>query len=335
MVYFLFDNPADKQNMEFLKDYSTASFNLIFPSEQCKSVKEMIRACYKCIQESDAGDTIICWYDFMGILCWWLCEVLHKKRNIVALNILLKKKKTLKNNVARFLYRQALKSANLNATVTSKEYGRFVNELLNIKKKYVLIHDIYHGHYDIGYRGEVKENSVFCGGRNGRDWDFLFQLIGKMPDIQFNVVVPKGQFEQYWNHGRNNVSIETEITEKNFLELMCQSSLVILPLNTEAPAGLIVMFQAAGNGKLIISTDTVTTKEYLATNRGVLCKHSFDEWESQTRFWLAHKKEAQESALNFRKFLENECSEQKFAETLLLLVNQDYERLETSGKICM
>ena len=35
MVYFLFDNPADKKNMEFLKEYDTASFKLLFPKEQC------------------------------------------------------------------------------------------------------------------------------------------------------------------------------------------------------------------------------------------------------------------------------------------------------------
>ena len=152
-----------------------------------------------------------------------------------------------------------------------------------------------------------------------------------MPDIQFNVVIPKEQFEQYRSYGRNNVSIETEISEKNFLELMCQSSLVIMPLNTEAPAGLIAMFQAASNGKLIIASDTVATKEYLAINRGVLCKYSFDEWERQIRYWLAHKKEAQGRALNFQKFLVNECSERKYAEILQQLVNGDYEGLEIAG----
>lgn len=335
MVYFLFDNPADKKNMEFLREYDTASFRLIFPQDQCKSIKSMMRVCSDCIRNSNEYDTIICWYDFMGILCWWICRVLCKKRKIVVLNILLKNKKSLRNMVARMLYKPALKSKNLVATVTSKEYGESVNRLLGIKKQYILLHDIYHGGYDIGYVGQVKENSVFCGGRNGRDWNFLFRLTEKMPDIQFNVVVPKEQFEQYGNHGRNNLSIETEISEKNFLELMCQSSLVIMPLNTEAPAGLIAMFQAAGNGKLIITSDTVVTKEYLATNRGVLCKYSFDEWERQIRYWLAHTKEAQGRALNFRKFLENECSEQKYAETLQRLANGDYEGLEFAGKICM
>lgn len=280
----------------------------------------MVRACNNCLQMSAAGDTIICWYDFMGIICWWLCKILHKKRNIVALNILLKNKQSIKNKVARILYKQALKSKNLKATVTSEEYGLFVNKLLGIKKQYILLHDIYHGGYDINYVGEVQKNSVFCGGRNGRDWEFLLDLSEIMPDISFNVVVSKEQYEQFKGRFGKNINVKTEIPEADFLNLMCQSSLVLMPLNTDAPAGLIAMFQAAANGKLVIATDTVTTREYFADNRGVLCKKSIKEWDKQIRYWLDHKTEAQKRVLNFQKFLESECSEKKYAEILQRLV---------------
>ena len=320
MVYFLFDNPADKKNMEFLKSYKTASFNLMFPKKQCKSVKSMLKFCGNCIKRTTDRDIIICWYDFMGILCWWLCKVWCRKRKIIVLNVLLKNKQSFKNQIARMLYRPALTSADLTATVTSEEYGSSLNNLLGIKKKYILLHDIYHGGYNIGYPGETIDKCVFCGGRNGRDWDFVFQLAQKMPDIRFNVVLPKEQFRQYSGHGGKNVQIKTDIPERDFLTLMCQSSLVLMPLDTEAPAGLIAMFQAAANGKLIISTDTVTTREYLSSQRGVLCKKDVGEWNQQIRYWLEHKTEAQKRALNLQKFLESECSEQKYAEILQRLV---------------
>lgn len=316
MVYFLFDNPADKQNLVFLKKYSTSSFNLIFPRSQCKSIKSMLKVCYKCIQKSTDGDTIICWYDFMGILCWWLCRLLRKKRYIIVLNILLKNKHSLKNSMVRMLYRSVLKSENVRATVTSEEYGLYVNEFLGIEKKFTLLHDIYHGSYNIGYKEGIQENSVFCGGRNGRDWKFLFGLAEKMPDVHFNIVVPKEQFRLYKNKFGSNVTVKSEISEFNFLKLMCQSSIVLMPLNTEAPAGLIVMFQAAANRKLIIATDTVTTREYFANDRGVLCERSFGEWSKQIRFWLSHKKESEKRAIQLQHFLENECSEPKYAEIL-------------------
>ena len=45
-----------------------------------------------------------------------------------------------------------LKSNNVQATVTSKNYGEHLNKMLKINKKYTLLHDIYHGNYNISYQ---------------------------------------------------------------------------------------------------------------------------------------------------------------------------------------
>ena len=134
MVYILFDNPVDRTKMRFLTKYMHTPFKEIYPEQKCNSIKSMIKECQKCIDNSGDNDTIVCWYDFMGILCWWLCKLKRKKRKIIVLNILLKKKETLKNKVVRRLYRIALHSKNLEATVTSKEYGKWINNILGINK---------------------------------------------------------------------------------------------------------------------------------------------------------------------------------------------------------
>lgn len=46
----------------------------------------------------------------------------------------------------------------------------------------------------------------------------------QMPDIQFNIVVPKTIFEEYENNSGDNVNVKTEIPEPEFIKLMCQSS---------------------------------------------------------------------------------------------------------------
>lgn len=176
MVYMLFDNPADKQNMTFLGEYETASIQQVYPEHKCNSTKEMLQACKEMIKRSADGDTIICWYDFMAVLCWWLCKVQFKKRKIIVVNILLKDKNTAKNKLAKMLYKPVLKSKDVQATVTSRKYGEHLNEMLGIQREYVLLHDIYHGGYSIDYKGDVIPNTVFCGGRNGRDWDFLIEM---------------------------------------------------------------------------------------------------------------------------------------------------------------
>lgn len=316
MIYMLFDNPMDKQNMTFLQKYETASICQIYPSQKCNSIMEMMVTCKKIIKKSEEEDTIICWYDFMAILCWWLCKIQFKNRKIIALNILLKDKNTIKNKLARFLYKITLKSEKVKATVTSCKYGEYLNTILGIQKKYILLHDIYHGGYSINYRGKIGFNSVFCGGRNGRDWKFLIKIAKEMPEVTFNCVMPNDKFEQYKEDFCDNMVVKSNISEMEFLEFMCQSQLIVMPLDTEAPAGLIVFYQAAANGKMTITSDTVTTQEYFKNDRGGLCGKQVEEWKNKIIYYLQHTNEADIFAKRFKNFLESECSEEKYAKIL-------------------
>lgn len=316
MIYMLFDNPADKQNMTFLNGYETATIQQVYPDQKCNSSKEMLSACKEIIKKSSDGDTIICWYDFMAVLCWWLCKVQLKKRKIIALNILLKDKDTAKNKLAKFLYKPMLKSKDVQATVTSRKYGEHLNGMLGIQMKYTLLHDTYHGGYCIDYEGAVIPNTVFCGGRNGRDWDFLIKIAQTMPEVTFNCVMPKDKFEQYKENFGKNMVVKSNIPEREFLEFMCRSQLVVMPLDTEAPAGLIAFYQAAANGKMSITSDTVTTQEYFANGRGALCGKDVEDWKNKIQYYLQHTNEADACAAKFKNFLESECSEEKYVKIL-------------------
>ena len=316
MVYILFDNPADKQNMTFLREHEALTVRHVYPSQKCDAIKRMIVACMECIQQSAKDDTIVCWYDFMAVLCWWLCRLQGKKRKIIALNILLKDKNTTKNKLAKFLYGSALKSNKVQATVTSRMYGEHLNQLLGIHKDYTLLHDRYHEGYRIDYHGKAVSNTVFCGGRNGRDWDFLIGIAQSMPQVTFNCVMPADKYEQYKDSFTGNIVVKFDIPEREFLELMCQSSLVVMPLDTEAPAGLIVFFQAAANGRMSITSDTVTTREYFSDGRGAVCGKNVEDWKGKIQYYLDHTAEAERCAARFKCFLETECSEEKYAQTL-------------------
>lgn len=322
MIYMLFDNPEDKNNMKFLYNYETADIQQVYPPCKCNSVKEMLKVCNDKIGQSARGDTIICWYDFMAVLCWWLCKFKFKKRKIIALNILLKDKDTLKNKLAKFLYRSMLKSNDVQATVTSKNYGEHLNKMLKINKKYTLLHDIYHGNYNIGYSGITIPNTVFCGGRNGRDWNFLIKIANSMPEVVFNCVLPKSIYNQYENQFSTNMKVLSDIPEKRFLELMCESQLVVMPLDTEAPAGLIAFYQATANGKMSITSDTVSTQEYFVDGRGALCDKNIEDWKNKIQYYLEHKEVSDMNVERLKNFLENNYSEEKYAKTLWEIVMQ-------------
>lgn len=316
MIYMLFDNPADKKNMVFLNDYETASIQQIYPIQKCNTTREMLTACKFCLKQTAEGDTIICWYDFMAVLCYWLCRVLRKKRKIIALNILLKDKNTIKNRLAKFLYKYALQSNNLRATVTSMKYGEYLNKMLGISVDYILLHDIYHNDYNINYEGDVIQNTVFCGGRNGRDWDLLVQIAKKMPDVIFNCVMPKEKYDLYFKSFSSNMIVKVDVPEIEFLEFMCQSQLVVMPLDTEAPAGLIAFYQAAANGKMVITSNTATTQAYFSNERGVLCDKCIDLWIDEIYFYLQHVDENDNCVKLFRQYLEDNCSEKQYAKKL-------------------
>lgn len=322
-TYMLFNMPP-WSGWKFLHDseYEISKINFIYQKKHLLSIGALVQACEECIKETKENDTIVCAYDLMGVLCWWLCKLQHKKRNIIAINILLKTKKTLKNKILKILYRVALKSKNFHATVTSVEYGQWINGQLGISSRYTLLHDTYRGGYS-EYTGiPVKRNSIFCGGRNGRDWKLLAQIAEKMPDTIFNLVMPQQCFEEYKSFFGKNVNAKFDIPEDEFAKLMLESELMVMPLNTEAPAGLIVLFHAAGSDKLVITTNTVTTREYFGNGKGVLCGNSIDEWIEQIKYWQNHSDKAKEYVNRCNEFLEDECSERKYAETLMQLIHE-------------
>ena len=114
----------------------------------------------------------------------------------------------------------------------------------------------------------------------------------------------------------DNVCVKTDIPESEFMEFLCESQLIAMPLDTEAPAGLTVYFQAAANNKMIITSDTVTTEGYLSDGCGALCKNTVEDWVDKIQYYLLHTNDADICAAKFKDFLENECSEEKYTETL-------------------
>ena len=259
--YILIDKPQELEDMSFIASKIKSDYEVVYPSKRCNSIREQVLACIECVEQTKQDDIIVCWYDFMGVICWWLCKIQRKKRNIIALNLLLKNKSTIKNKIAKYLYKKALNAENFHATVTSKEYGYWINTVLGIESDYTLLRDVYHDNvWEVEDSVDLIPNSVFCGGRNGRDWGMFFKLAEKMPDIHFNCVLSKEEYEIHKMSFRNNVNAKYEVPEEEFMRFMCQSDMVVMPLDTEAPAGLTVLLQAAANNILNITSDTVTTR---------------------------------------------------------------------------
>lgn len=322
MIYLLFDNPGDKNAVSFISyKLQERVIEVYSPKSNCLIVG-WIKGCLKMLRLSHRNDTIVCWYDFQAILCYWLSILLFKRRKIVCINILLKDKDSLRNKVVSWLYRKALNSKRVVASVTSTEYGTHLKERLGINKKLFLLHDVFHESYLYKREFHVIPNSVFCGGRNGRDWRFMIEVAKVMPHVQFHLVMPKVTYDEYQHELPSNVVARYNISMEDFMKEMCSCEIVALPLDTEAPAGLIVLFQAAANMKYIITTDTMTTREYLSDGRGCLLPNEVNVWSEAIDGKLGKVKLNAMASEKFLNFLEAECSGEKFVEGVELMINK-------------
>lgn len=322
MNFILFDNPQDKNSLSFISKIIHKEIREVYSSKENKLVLGWIKGCLCVLRQSYRNDTIVCWYDFQAVLCYWLAKLSFRQRKIVCINLLLKDKATAKNKFVAWLYKKALKSKHFVASVTSVEYGKHLKNRLGIDKDLFLLHDVFHEDYKVNASLDVCPNTVFCGGRNGRDWKFMIEVAKAMPHVQFHLVMPKVTYDEYQHELPSNVVAKYNISMEDFMKEMCSCEIVALPLNTEAPAGLIVLFQAAANMKYIITTDTMTTREYLSDGRGCLLLNDVEVWKKAINEKLGNVKSniiASEKLLNF---LESECSERKFVEGVETMINK-------------
>ena len=322
MVYFLYDNPQDKNTVSFISEKTNLRIKEIYSPKSNKLIVGWIKGCFKLLKQSGKAEIVVWWYDFQAVLCYWLAKLSLRPRKIVCINLLLKDKASMKNKVVAWLYKKALKSKHFVASVTSVEYGKHLKNRLGIDKDLFLLHDVFHEDYKVNASLDVCPNTVFCGGRNGRDWKFMIEVAKVMPYVQFHLVMPKVTYDEYQKELPSNVVAKYNISMEDFMKEMCSCEIVALPLDTEAPAGLIVLFQAAANMKYIITTDTMTTREYLSDGRGCLLPNDVDIWKKAIDENLGLVKSNIQASEKLLNFLETECSERKFVEGVETMINK-------------
>lgn len=109
-----------------------------------------------------------------------------------------------------------------------------------------------------------------------------------------------------------NVTCRHDIPVDEFLNEMASSEVVCLPLDTEAPAGLIVLFQAAAMNKPIVTSDTVTTRGYITdkiSNARLVASKNPLKWADTIRRSTSCKTS---SGHSLRNYLRNNCNSDSF-----------------------
>lgn len=315
--YMLFD--WEKKDVDFIPQKIGFPLEMRFSKKRNHKFLSWFNACCSILKESKKNDCIICWFDLQGIILYWLTLLTFRKRNICCVNLMLKDKKSFKNKVLSFCYRVALKSNRVRASVTSEEYGTWLKKKLRIEKKFFIIRDVYRDIYTVKFNYEEKKQ-VFVGGVNGRDWDFVFSLAKAMEDIPFCIIVNHETYQKYVSGASPNVELLENVPLSTFEKKMCESSIVCLPLNTEAPSGLIVLFRAAANDKMVCITKTMTSVAYVNKERGCSMDNSIEDWSNEIRYHLENRDIRKGKAENLHKFLTTVCSEDFFVSGLRTMI---------------
>lgn len=92
MVYFLFDNPGDKSRLSFISKIAKREKKEVYSPKCSRLIVGWLKGCLSVLKQSHRNDMIVCWYDFQGVLCYWLSRLTFKRRKIVCINLLLKDK---------------------------------------------------------------------------------------------------------------------------------------------------------------------------------------------------------------------------------------------------
>lgn len=283
-------------------------------------IKGWLIGCCRVMKLSKSNDVIFCWYDFQAVLIYWICFLTGMKRRIACLNLLLKKKDTIMNSIVRFMYRKALKSERFHSSVTSPYYGEKLKEWLGINFNYIVIHDLFHE----AWRSESTSNEfnkIFIGGGNGRDWPFMIEVAKKMPHVHFVAIMRRDAYEKYKDIMPNNVEVRTSIPFKEFLQEIANSAMVCLPVDTEAPAGLMVVYQAAACRKMVMITKTATSQEYVTQERGCALPNDEDDWVNAINYYLKHEDERQQKAIALYDYLRTNCGIKQYSEGIQMLID--------------
>ncbi|HBE42573.1 MAG TPA: hypothetical protein DDW27_15495 [Bacteroidales bacterium] len=217
----------------------------------------------KSLLKSRRGDVIICFLDVMGLYVFLLSRILFKRREIIVINIMFNDGSDFLTSIKRKMFRMMLNNNRVHPTVTSSELSAIYKKLFKIPDKhFYLLHDCY-GDQEIFTERPEEGDYVFCGGTNGRDWEALIKAADLLPDIRFVVVGP--QRNTLGDKIPGNIEYFFNIPYDDFQKIMLKCSILALPLNTEAPAGLIVLFSAGLMHKPLISTNNYTLREYVTS----------------------------------------------------------------------
>lgn len=282
-----------------------------------------IKLALKFLNKSKHEDIAVCVLDVLALYVFIFCKLTNKRRKIIAINIMLNDNNDFITRLKKYLFSLMLNDDNVFPTVTSKDLKLHYTRAFKLsKKEFYLLHDCYGklGKYKKSYEEGAKY--IFCGGTNGRDWGTLLNAAKLLSNIKFVIVGP--QKDTLGEKYPSNIEYYYDISFHKFQELIENCSLLALPLNTQAPAGLIVLFTAGLMSKPVITTDNATTREYITNEEnGILIKlGDYLDLAKQINLLYSNEQKQKIYGQNLFNRIETMGSPQVFVDKIINLIHK-------------
>ena len=176
----------------------------------------------------------------------------------------------------KYLFQNFLNNKNNYFTLTSNHLKNLYFEYFPNcnRNNFFILNDTYEDLFDLTKKDSqiINKNSIFCGGRNSRDWNVAFEIAKMNPEFEFIYVVPNKDVVP--KEVSKNISLYENISKNKFNTLISSCSIVILPLKTDAPAGLIVLYLAGLLKKTLIISDSLSVRDYIVDDvNGIVIKN--------------------------------------------------------------
>jgi len=273
--------------------------------------------------KSKRDDIIICYLDVLALYVFISSKIFMKRRNIIVINVMFNDNNDIVTRIKYKLFKWMLNSKKIYPCVTSIELQMYYNKLFDFhNKSFELVHDCY-GRLENFKRSYTEgDGYVFCGGTNGRDWDTLVRVASILPSIKFVIVGPKK--ETLGKKYPSNIRYYHNISFNKFQLLMEKSSICALPLNTEAPAGLIVLYTAGLMSKPVVTTNNVTMREYIDSgeNGFLIERNDYRSFADKLSFIMEDKEYRMNLGISLHEKVNRLGSPQNFIENIIKIVDK-------------